>query len=147
MLSDKDLLRIQFWRGEVIKNRTTPIYIDVEVGSGKHPLTGEKQPNKVESFEVDAVVTERSSRTNSERNMRNRDEDYSTLDMEGDLWLSISKDQLDSIKESEGFESDPELYDAIKTLEYDGEDYAVVGTDKKGIGNHNRIEVLAKRVL
>lgn len=147
MLTDKDLLSIQIWRGELIKNRTVPIYINVEIDGGKHPLTGEKLPGKVESYEVDAVVTERASRTDGERNLRNRDEDYGTLDYEGDLWFSVAIDQIEAIHLALDFETDTKLLDAMKTVEYDHEEYAIVSTDKKGIGYRNRVEFLAKRVL
>lgn len=147
MLTDKDLKNIVMWRNELIQNRTVPIYLNVVAESTKHPLTGEKTPGEEQSFEVDSVVTERSSRTDNERNLRNRDEDMATLDMEGDLWFSVTMEQLTAIKRQLGIDTDPKLFDLIKTVEYDGEEYAVVGTDKKGIGIHNRCEFLAKRVL
>src|SRR5690625_3007348 len=147
MLTDKDLLSIQIWRGEIIKNRTVPIFLNVEIEGGEHPLTGEKLPGATESYQVDSVVTERSSRTDGERNLRNRDEDYGTLDYEGDVWFSVAIDQIESIHQSLDFETDTKLLDAIKTVEYDTEEYAVVSTDKKGIGFRNRVEFLAKRVL
>lgn len=147
MLTDKDLLSIQIWRGELIKKRTVPVYLNVEVGGGKHPLTGEKLPGRIESYVVDAVVTERSSRTDGERNLRNRDEDYGTLDFEGDLWFSVAIDQIEAIFLANNFETDTKLLDAMKTVEYDTEEYVIVSTDKKGIGYRNRVEFLAKRVL
>lgn len=146
-LTRKDVENIVVWRNEVIQERTEPIYLNISPGTIDDPLTGEKVALPNDSYEVQAVVTERSSRTIGERNYRNRDEDYASADIEGDLWMSVSMDEVNSLKTAYDDMTDTKFLDMIKTVEYDGEEYVVVGTDRKGLGRVNRVEILAKRAI
>jgi hypothetical protein len=141
MLTARDIQNITMWRNEVIMNRTNPIGLVISLGKQKDAMTGETE-EITEEYEVDAVVTERASRIDNERKL------YDGAKVtEGDLWFSVSMEQIEPLLDI--VDPDRELkdraFESFLEVDYDGVEYVIVGTDKKGIGIRNRVEFLAKR--
>lgn len=134
MLTEKDIELMQEWRDEIVSNRMREVVLTT-VSVTEHPLTGE-EVDEESAHTVMSVVTERSSRTAPE--VVHRDGAEVT---EGDLWFSVSMDELVRINltGSDG-------YDSVKYADHGGRHYRVVSWDRKGIGRRNRLEFLGKVV-
>lgn len=134
MLTDKDIENMKQWRKEVTHKRTRTITLMV-VSKTEHPLTGEEIISEA-PFEVESVVTERSSRTASELNFQD-----GALIREGDLWFSVDLDELATVPLTTTSD-----FDSIKHVLDEGRNYRVTAWDRKGIGQTNRIEFVGKVV-
>jgi len=129
MLSKADVEWIKGNRKEVTSNRQSQITIAYAGESTKDEITGEEIAGKPETREVMSVVTEITTLAEAgiERLVEN-----GVIIEKGDLWLSISYDQVSDINGR---------FDRIL---YDGVWYSVLASDKKGIGTINRIEVVGR---
>lgn len=134
MLTDKDIAFMKSSREQIQTKREQTISLEIE-GGYYHELTGEFIEENV-SKEVVAILTERSSRTAPELVRQDGSEVR-----EGDLWLSISRTELERIDLYTTSD-----YDSIKYIIDKDRRYRVVAHDRKGIGDMNRLELLAKVV-
>ena len=130
MLTDKDIAFMKRTRDEVVANRRRSLVLQIATESVRNPITGVVEEGGVEEVEVMSVVTDRTSRVAAERRIQDQAEV-----VEGDIWFSISLDQLVGIDT-----------ESIKYAIHNGVKYAVVAQDPKGIGEYNRYEFVGKRV-
>lgn len=131
MLTNEDIEFIKDSRAEVVANRRRLILIEYETEGVRNPITGVVEGGTGEA-EVLSVVTDRTSRVAAERVIR---EDAEVV--EGDIWFSIDITELERVNVSA---SD------IKRVTHNGDEYSVVASDPKGIGEYNRFEFVGKRV-
>lgn len=130
MLTARDIAFMKRTRDEVVANRRRPLVLHVATESVRNPITGVVEEGGVEEVEVMSVVNDRTSRVAAERRIQDQAEV-----VEGDIWFSISLDQLVGINT-----------ESIKYAIHNGVKYAVVAQDPKGIGEYNRYEFVGKRV-
>lgn len=128
MLTKDDIKFMKATRQEIIANRTSKILIKFEGEPVRDLISGEPIGDGVEGREVDAVVTEISSRR------ADRDIVGGIVVQEGDLWLSIEIGQVADIAD-----------DLIRVV-YRENEYEVLAVDRKGIGEFNRVEILARMI-
>lgn len=128
MLTKEDVKFMKATRQEIIANRTSKILVKFEGEPVRDPISGEPIGGGVEEREVDAVVTEISSRR------ADRDIVGGIVVQEGDLWLSIEIGQVADIAD-----------DLIRVV-YRDKEYEVLAVDRKGIGEFNRVEILARMI-
>lgn len=129
MLNDADIEFMKATRKEIVNGRQTLITIAYEGAGTVDEITGEVTGGETVTRDVMSVVTEISSAAgaNHERLLING------IAVEtGDVWLSID------------FELIADIADKIDKLRYDGVWYAVMASDKKGIGAINRVEVIGR---
>ena len=131
MLTKEDIEFMKATRREIIANRTSKILVKFEGESVRDPISGEPIGGGVEEREVDAVVTEISSRSSVRAD---RDIVGGIVVQEGDLWLSIEIGQVADIAD-----------DLIRVV-YRDKEYEVLAVDRKGIGEFNRVELLARMI-
>lgn len=129
MLSQDDIQFMKDTRKEVTQNRRRAITITYRTEGARNPITGVVESGEA-TKEVQAVVTDRTSRVAAERRLRDGAEI-----VEGDIWFSIDIDELDGI--------DPET---IVYALHNDDNYSVVAEDPKGIGEYNRHEFVGKKV-
>lgn len=134
MLTQKDIEMMKEWRKELVHNRQETVTIIVQTFE-EDWLTGEETSTET-PLEVQSVVTERTSRTASELVLG----DGAEL-REGDLWFSVSMDELTRV----GLSS-TEDFDSIGYVLHRDRRYRVTAWDRKGIGEPNRLEFLGKVV-
>lgn len=134
MLSQKDIEMMKEWRKELVHNRLEPITMITQTFE-EDWLTGEEISTET-LLEVQSVVTERTSRTASELVLMDGGEFR-----EGDLWFSVSIDELTRV----GLSS-TEDFDGIGYVLHKDRRYRVTAWDRKGIGEPNRLEFLGKVV-
>lgn len=134
MLTQDDIKVIRSWRKELEENRLQDIILTVQTFT-EDWLTGEQVSTEI-PFEVKSVVTERSSRTASELVLG----DGAEL-REGDLWFSVSREELDRI----GLKTTAD-FDGVGYVEHEDRRYRITSWDRKGIGEFNRLEMLGKVV-
>lgn len=129
MLTEQDIEFMRNTRSEITHNRQTLITIAYEGVGTVDEITGEIIGGKEERRDVMSVVTEISTIADSgiERQVVG-----GIVVEKGDVWLSI------------GFTLIADIADKIDKLRYDGVWYAVMASDKKGIGAINRVEVLGR---
>lgn len=129
MLTEQDIEFMRNNRKEITHNRQTLITIAYEGAGTVDEITGEVIGGKEERRDVMSVVTEISTVADSgiERQIIG-----GVAVEKGDVWLSISFDDI------------ADIADKIDKLRYDGVWYAVMASDKKGIGAINRVEVLGR---
>lgn len=129
MLTKQDIEMIRDTRAEITDNRQTPITIAYEGAGTEDDITGEITGGETVKRDVMSVVTEISSAAgaNHERLLIN-----GIAVEKGDVWLSID------------FALIADIADKIDKLRYDGVWYAVMASDKKGLGGPNRVEVLGR---
>lgn len=125
MLTETDVEFMRQTRRELIANRTSKIIVKYLDDSDRDPFTGEPIGDTTHEREVDAVVTEIS--TGEDRKLIGGIEVQT-----GDLRLSIALDLI------------ADIVDKATTLVYDGKHYEILAADKKGIGERNRFEILAR---
>ena len=105
------------------------------ITSTRDRLTGELVEERTDHL-VQAILTERSSRTASE---------LITFEgaeiREGDLWFSVSIEELNRIEMYS-----TELLDSLEYVIDKDREYRITSWDRKGIGRVNRVEFLAKVV-
>lgn len=130
MLTNKDIEFMQKTRQEIVHNRQRKLILTVEGEVERDPITGVEKPTESYELTVDSVVTDRTSRVAAERRIQDQAEV-----VEGDIWFSISIDQLDGLNT-----------ESIKYALHNEVKYAVVAQDPKGIGEYNRYEFVGKRV-
>lgn len=129
MLTAKDIEWMRGNQTEVYGNRQTQIIIKYAGVVVVDEITGEETGGIPETREVLSVVTEISSATGAgaDRIL------IGGVEVErGDVWLSISYDQISNIGAD------------ITDVVYDEKDYVVLAVDKKGIGGTLRVEVLGR---
>lgn len=129
MLNEADIEFMKETRKEITHNRQTLITIAYEGAGTVDEITGEVSGGETVTRDVMSVVTEISSAAgaNHERII------VDGVEVEkGDVWLSID------------FTLVADIADKIDKLRYDGVWYAVMASDKKGIGAINRVEVLGR---
>ena len=131
MLTKEDIKFMKATRQEIIANRTSKILVKFEGEPVRDPISGEPIGGSVEEREVDAVVTEISSRSSVRAD---RDIVGGIVVQEGDLWLSIEIGQVADIAD-----------DLIRVV-YRDKEYEVLAVDRKGIGEFNRVEILARMI-
>lgn len=129
MLTKQDIEMIRNTRAEVTNNRQTLITIAYEGAGTVDDITGEVVGGMEERRDVMSVVTEISTIADSgiERQIVG-----GVIVEKGDVWLSID------------FTLIADIADKIDKLRYDGVWYAVMASDKKGLGAINRVEVLGR---
>lgn len=129
MLTESDVAWIKANRKEITKNRTRRILIEGESKTGEHPITGEPVVEPIEK-DVQALVTEITSAFKFDVGLVNG------VEVEkGDLWVVIDLDELDGIAPSD-----------IKKIEYLDEKYRILAADREGIGIHNRVTIVARKI-
>ena len=131
MLNANDIAWIKNNRKEITQGRQRPITLAYEGAGMPDPITGEVTGGETITREVMSVVTEISSTTGQgiERIIVGGIEAQ-----RGDLWLSVPFDDI------------ADIADKFDRLRYDGAWYAVLASDKKGIGIRNRVEVLGRLI-
>lgn len=134
MLTQKDIEMMKEWRKELVQNRLEPITLIVQTFE-EDWLTGEETSTEA-LLEVQSIVTERTSRTASELVLMDGGEFR-----EGDLWFSVSMDELTRVELSS-----TEDFDSIGYVLHRDRRYRVTAWDRKGIGEPNRLEFLGKVV-
>lgn len=132
MLTEEDIEFMKQTRKEVIHNRIRKITFILESESKRNKLIGAIETVE-KSVEVLSVVTDRTSRVAAERRIR----EQAQIE-EGDIWFSVSVEQL----EQAGVTDNKKIKYAI----HNGDKYRVVADDPKGIGEYNRYEFVGKRV-
>lgn len=129
MLNEADIEFIKTARKEIVRNRQAQVIIKYPGEVVYDDISGEVIGGEPLSREVLSVVTEISSAAVMERVLVNG------VEVErGDVKVDISY----------GLISD--IVSKIDGLRYDERDYAVLASDKKGIGGPNRIEVIARLI-
>ncbi|MCU7556535.1 hypothetical protein [Macrococcus capreoli] len=129
MLSQEDLQFMFDTRREVIANRRREIEIEYRSSVGvKNKATGVIEYPTLKK-KVLSVVTDRTSRVAAERRLREQAEV-----VEGDIWFSISVEELGGIDAKR-----------IVYAYHNGDKYSVLSEDPKGIGIYNRHEFVGKR--
>lgn len=131
MLTKEDIEFMKATRREIIANRTSKIIVKFEGEHVRDPISGEPIGGGVEEREVDAIVTEISSRSSVRAD---RDIVGGIVVQEGDLWMSIEIGQVADIAD-----------DLIRVV-YRDKEYEVLAVDRKGIGEFNRVELLARMI-
>lgn len=130
MLTKEDIAFIIATRDEVVANRERQVTITCRGAKKRNKITGVTEFS-TDTHVVNAIVTDRTSRVAAERRLTDQAEI-----VEGDLWFSISAKELWGI--------DPK---SIVYVLHDGDKYAVVSQDPKGIGEYNRSEFVGKKVV
>lgn len=126
MLTERDIEFIKANRRELIANRTLKIIVKYKDVNERDPFTGEPIGDAESTREVDAVVTEVSAGV---------DREYigGVEVLSGDLRISVAIELI------------ADIADKLVALVHDGKDYEILAYDKKGIGERNRYELLARR--
>ena len=131
MLNDADIEFIRGNREEMTHNRQTLITIAYESAGTVDEITGEETGGDTVKRDVMSVVTEISSSAGSNHERILID---GVAVEKGDVWLSIAYGLIADIASK---------FDRIY---YDGEWYAVMASDKKGLGGTNRVEVIGRLI-
>lgn len=126
MLTQADIEFIKANRGELTANRTSKINVKYSDVTERDPFTGEPIGDTEATREVDAVVTEVSA---------GEDREYvgGVEVLSGDLRISVAIELI------------ADIADKLVALVHDGKEYEILAYDKKGIGERNRYELLARR--
>jgi hypothetical protein len=126
VLTEHDIEFIKANRRELIANRTLKIIVKYKDVNERDPFTGEPIGDTESTREVDAVVTEVSA---------GEDREYigGVEVLSGDLRISVAIELITDIA------------DMLVALVHDGKEYEILAYDKKGIGERNRYELLARR--
>lgn len=126
MLTEHDIEFIKANRRELIANRTLKIIVKYKDVNERDPFTGEPIGDPESTREVDAVVTEVST---------GEDREYvgGVEVLRGDLRISVAIELI------------ADIADKLAALVHDGKEYEILAYDKKGIGERNRYELLARR--
>lgn len=126
MLNDYDIEFMRQTRSEIIANRTSKIIVKYSDVTERDPFTGEPIGDPESTREVDAIVTEVSAGV---------DREYigGVEVLSGDLRISVAIELI------------ADIADKLVALEHDGKEYEILAYDKKGIGERNRYELLARR--
>ena len=128
MITPEDIEFMKAARAEMVSGRRRQITLTARIQVGIDPYT--KQP-KYENVRhtVEAVVTEISG-TSGVAIERKLENGMTVID--GDIQFSVSLDQttLDDIE--------------YKTVVYEGAEYMILASDRKGIGERNRVEFLGR---
>src|SRR5690554_3117743 len=126
MLTEHDIEFIKANRRELIANRTLKIIVKYKDVNECDPFTGEPIGDSEPTREVDAVVTEVSA---------GEDREYvgGVEVLSGDLRISVAIELI------------ADIADKLVALVHDGKEYEILAYDKKGIGERNRYELLARR--
>lgn len=132
MLTKEDIQFMKETREEVVANRQMAITVEYRTEGVRDPITGVVESGTASQI-VQSVVSDRTSRVAAERRISEQAEI-----VEGDIWFSISVDELAE------FGIDAE--DIVYAL-HNGDNYSVVAEDPKGIGEYNRHEFVGKRVV
>ena len=125
MLTKADIEFMKATRAELIANRTSKIIVKYKDVTERDPFTGEPISWGDVTRTVDAVVTEIS--TGIDR-----------------VFIGGIEVQTGDIRVSIAIESLAEIADKITAITHDGREYEVLAVDKKGIGERNRFEILAR---
>lgn len=126
MLTEHDIEFIKANRRELIANRTLKIIVKYKDVNERDPFTGEPIGDPESTREVDAIVTEVSA---------GEDREYvgGVEVLSGDLRISVAIELI------------ADIADKLVALVHDGKEYEILAYDKKGIGERNRYELLARR--
>lgn len=126
MLTQADIGFIKANRGELTANRTSKIIVKYSDVTERDPFTGEPVGESEVTRQVDAVVTEISTGV---------DREYigGVEVLSGDLRISVAIELI------------ADIADKLVALVHDGKEYEILAYDKKGIGERNRHELLARR--
>lgn len=129
MLTKADVEWIKNNRKETTHNRTFPITLEGEVKVGEHPVTREPIVEEV-TEEVDALVTEITSAFKMDVSV------VAGVEVEkGDLWVVIDLSEFETLTPS-----------AIRRIKYFDDDFRVLAADREGLGEHNRLTVVARLI-
>lgn len=129
MLTKEDIEWIKANRKETTRNRTFPISLRGEIEKGEDPITGEIITEVVVE-DTKATVTEITSAFKTDIGF------VSGVEVEkGDLWVVIDLDDIALF-----------THDGFKDIIYDSEPYRVLAADREGIGEHNRVTIVARKV-
>lgn len=124
MLNNADIEFMKATRKEIVEKRQTLITLDYTSAGTKDEFTGEVIGGETITRDVMSVVTEISGEENVI--------DNGIATEKGDITASIA---FDLIADINAF---------VTRLRYDGEWYTVLASDKKGIGDINRVEILGR---
>jgi hypothetical protein len=126
VLTERDIEFIKANRRELIANRTLKIIVKYKDVNERDPFTGEPIGDPESTREVDAIVTEVSAGV---------DREYigGVEVLSGDLRISVAIELI------------ADIADKLVALVHDGKEYEILAYDKKGIGERNRYELLARR--
>jgi hypothetical protein len=129
VLTEHDIEFIKANRRELIANRTLKIIVKYKDVNERDPFTGEPIGDPESTREVDAVVTEVSAVS------AGVDREYigGVEVLSGDLRISVAIELI------------ADIADKLVALVHDGKEYEILAYDKKGIGERNRYELLARR--
>lgn len=131
MLTDKDIQFMFDSRDEIIAKRRREIVIEYRTEGKRNKVTGVVEPGKLVTKTVQSVISDRTSRVAAERRLHEQAEI-----VEGDIWFSISVKELEGIKAKD-----------IVYATHNGDKYAILSEDPKGIGKYNRHEFVGKAVI
>ena len=126
MLTESDIEFMHASRDEMLTHRER--FIDViYFEETRDPITGEIVGKQEQIREVNAVVTEISS--GDERTMVG-----GVIVEQGDIKVDIKIELIEDIAKK------------LTRIKYDGEDYEILASDKKGIGRRNRYEIVGRLI-
>lgn len=129
MLTNRDIEYIRESREYIRGNREDEVTLIGEQEGEEDPVTGESDNTPYEK-EVDAVVTMISVRTAVDRSMSEGIEIQ-----KGDITVDINIGDMPEDITAE----------TIEYVKFDGVKYTVINSNKLGLGEINRIEVLGRR--
>ena len=126
MLNESDIDLIHAWGDEIYTLRERLVNV-IYVEETRDPITGEIIGKQEQIREVNAVVTEISS--GDERTMVG-----GVIVEQGDIKVDIKIELIEDIAKK------------LTRIKYDGEDYEILASDKKGIGRRNRHEIVGRLI-
>lgn len=124
MLTESDIEFMRASQEEIYVLRERPVDL-IYFKETHDPITGELIGRQEVSREVIAVVTEISSGTD-------RSMESGVIYEQGDIKIDVKLDHVADIEKR------------IVRASYDGENYEIISSDRKGIGIRNRVEIIGR---
>lgn len=129
MLSKQDIKWIKSNREEITKNRLHPVTLVGEVETGRDIITDEPITEDI-TENVKALVTEITSAFKTDISLEGGVEV-----VKGDLWVVIDLGEFDVLG-----------YNEFNDILYYDVPYRVLAADREGIGEFNRVTIVARKV-
>lgn len=126
MLTESDIDFMHASQDEILTHRERPVDV-IYFEETRDPITGEIIGKQEQIREVSAVVTEISS--GDERTMVG-----GVIVEQGDIKVDIKIELIEDIAKK------------LTRINYDGNDYEILASDKKGIGRRNRYEIVGRLI-
>lgn len=130
MITDADIAYMREASSEIKRGRRREVTVSYETGV-RDEFTGEIENAVTVERSVESVVTEISG----ERGGNDRYVDNGIIYEKGDIQLAVEIEFIADIAE------------LIKYVSHDGNLYVILSIDKKGIGERNRYEMIARRAV